>query len=345
MRVLIADDHEIARLGIRRKLLETERFDLIEDACNGTELFAALQTTPFDWLIMDVSMPDFNPLEQIRFIRKEYPKLYILVVSAYDDYAYVQGLLSAGVQGYHLKGQPSRELVLAIEQILAGEIWVSSPLINKILAKQTHSNISLSARLLDIAYALSRGLSNKDIAEELSLSIKTIENHLTHLYQQINVNNRLEAVKYLHDHPQILGQHGQTLPTPVPKPLNLTASERSIVVVDDNPRFRKQLVYIIGRNFPMLTIYEAAEWEELQPIVQQVQPALIFMDVVLGKEDGIRLTRRIKQENCPAKVVLITAYPDREFHRLGISAGAIALIDKKDLDSATIKQIIADVIG
>lgn len=345
MRVLIADDHEIARIGIRRKLLDTGRFDLIADACNGTELLAALKATHFDFLIMDVSMPDFDALGQIRFIRETYPGMYILVVSAYDDNAYVQGLLGAGVHGYHLKGQPIKDLALAIDQILVGEIWVSSPLINKILTKDNSGGIELSVRQIDIARGLSRGLSNKDIAEELSLSIKTVENHLTRLYRQINVNSRLEAVNYLHDNPHILGKRGQTVPSVTTSPLRLSPSDGSIVVVDDNPRFRKQLVSIIGRNFPSLTIYEAAGWEELHTIANRVQPALIFMDVVLNNEDGISLTRKLKQECQHTKVVLITAYPDREFHRLGISAGASALIDKKDLDTSTIKQIIYDVIG
>lgn len=344
MRVLIADDHEIARVGIRRTLVETRNFELIADACNGTELIEALARTPFDFLIMDVSMPDFDPLREIQTIKAKYPEMYILVVSAYDDDAYVQGLLNAGVHGYHLKGQPTKDLKLAIDQILAGETWVSSPLINKILSKDRGAFVDLSPRQIDIARGLSNGLSNKEIAEQLTLSIKTVENHLTRLYRQINVNSRLEAVKYIHDHPQLLGQRGQALSKINTNVLPLPSSGRSIIVVDDNQRFRRQVGDIIARNFPGITIYEAGNWDELRTIAYQVRPSLIFLDVVLGNEDGISLTLRIKQEIRHAKVVLITAYPDREFHRMGIEAGAIALIDKKDLDTATIKQIVYDVI-
>lgn len=346
MRILIADDHEIARVGIRRTLVETRKFEMIAEACNGTELREALNRTPFDFLIMDVSMPDFEPLREIQSIKENHAGLYILVVSAYDDDAYVQGLLSAGVHGYHLKGQPIKDLTRAIDQILAGEIWLSSPLINRLLSQDRWQTIELSPRQIDIARGLSNGLSNKEIAEKLILSIKTIENHLTRLYRQMNVNSRLEAVKYIHDNPQLLGQRGQVLSKAAPNVhITPSVSARSVIVVDDNERFRKQLMDIIGRNFPALTLYEAGNWDELHTIITQVCPTLIFLDVVLGDEDGISLTWRIRQEGCHTKVVLITAYPDREFHRMGIKAGAIALIDKKDLDTATIKQIVYDVIG
>lgn len=344
MKILIADDHEIVRVAIRKLLAETHAPEIITEACNGTELIELLRHSVFDFLIVDVSMPSFDPLAEVQMIRAQYPQMFVLVVSAYDDDAYVQGLLSAGVHGYHLKDQPFKDLLLAIDRILDGEIWLSSPLIKKILSPQEHSNIELSSRQIDIVRGLSNGLSNKEIAEQLMLSTKTVENHLTRLYHQLNVNSRLEAVKYIHDHPRLLGQRGQAIGQIVQTPL-ITSPGYPILVVDDNQRFRKQLASIIGRNFPHASIYEAGDWHELITIASQICPALIFLDVVLGNENGISLTRKIKQKLPDVKVVLITAYPDREFHRMGLEVGAIALIDKKDLDTATIKQIVYDVIG
>lgn len=344
MRVLIADDHEIVRVAIRKLLVETRNPEFVAEACNGTELIEQLRQAPFDFLIVDVSMPSFDPVSEIQAIRARYAGMFILVVSAYDDDAYVQGLLNAGVHGYHLKDQPFKDLLLAIDRILEGEIWLSGSLIKKILASPEHKTIELSSRQIDIARGLSVGLSNKDIAEHLMLSIKTVENHLTRLYRQLNVNSRLEAVKYIHDNPRLLGQRGQAVVHTTYAPV-VASSAHPIIVVDDNARFRKQLGSIIGRNFPHASIYEAESWHELQRIVNQVYPAIIFLDVVLGNEDGISLTRKIKQKLPDVKVILITAYPDREFHRMGIEAGALALIDKKDLDTPTIKQIVYDVIG
>lgn len=344
MRVLIADDHEIARVGICKALAETSDIELIAHVCNGIELMEALSCGTFDFLIMDVSMPHFDPLQTVQLIRMQYPSMFILVVSAYDDDVYVQGLLNAGVHGYHLKDQPLKDLTLAIDRILSGEIWVSGALINKLLSHAYQRPIELSPRQVDIARNLSYGLSNKEIAERLTLSIKTIENHLTRLYRQLNVNSRLEAVAYIHENPQILGQRGQVMVKNTANPMLPAQGGLSIIVVDDNQRFRRELCSIVGRNLPAATIYEASNWAELHPLAYQVRPRLIFMDIVLGDEDGISHTRRIKQELHDIKVILITAYPDREFHRLGIESGALAVVDKKDLDTPTIKQILYDTI-
>lgn len=344
VRVLIADDHEIARIGICQALAETDNVEVVTHVRDGVELLNALEHDTFDFLIMDVSMPYFDPLLTVQQIRAQYPSMFILVVSAYDDDVYVQGLLNAGVDGYHLKDQPLRDLTLAIDRILLGEKWVSGALINKLVSTSNRQPIELSPRQLDIVRGLSNGLSNKDIAEQLSLSTKTVENHLTRLYRQLNVNSRLEAVAYIHDNPQLLGQRGQVMVKNVSSPVPMASGGISIIVVDDNQRFRRELGGIVGRNLPGATIYEAGNWAELFALAKQVKPRLIFMDVVLGDEDGINLTRKIKQELQDVKVVLITAYPDREFHRLGIESGALALIDKKDLDIATIKQILCDVI-
>ncbi len=84
---------------------------------------------------------------------------------------------------------------------------------------------------------------------------------------------------------------------------------------------------------------------EATHLIQRVTPQLAFVDVVLGEEDGIRCTRRIKALSPQSRIILISAYPDREFHRLGLEAGAVAFLDKKDLDAATLRQVIEDVIG
>lgn len=343
MRVLIADDHEIARVGICQALTGINNIEVVVEGRNGLELFAALSNDTFDILIMDVSMPHFSPLSAIQLIRAQYPSMYILVVSAYDDDVYVQGMLNAGVHGYHLKDQPLSDLTLAIDRILSGETWVSSVLINTLLSISNRKPLELSSRQVDIARGLSNGLSNKEIADQLTLSTKTIENHLTRLYRQLNVNSRLEAMAHIRDNPQLLGQRGQVILKTPPMPVPMASEGLAVIVVDDNQRFRKELCGIIGRNLPIATIYEAGNWAELHTLVTHVHPKLIFMDIVLGDEDGISHTRKIKQEFHDVKVVLITAYPDREFHRLGIESGALAMIDKKDLDTQTIKQILYDV--
>lgn len=343
--MIIADDHEIARAGIRNALIESLEISIVGEVSDGASLIEMLQSTPADFLIMDVSMPDFEPLTAIRLIRKRHPDLLILVVSAYDDDMYVQGLLGAGVNGYHLKDQPLSDLRLAVERILAGERWISSRLIRKLLTPETNtSKIELSARQIDIARGLASGLSNRELADELMLSVKTIENHLTRLYRQLYVNSRLEAANFIHDHPEILAQSGRSVAQEPVELVYPASNQASIILVDDNKRYRKQLAGLIGRFYPDLLIYEAGNWQELHSIIDYVIPDIAFIDVVLGDEDGIRVTWRLKQQAPTVHVILISAYPDREFHRRGVESGAVAFVDKKNLDSATIKQMLDDIL-
>ena len=114
--------------------------------------------------------------------------------------------------------------------------------------------------------------------------------------------------------------------------------------MDDNARFRSQLRRMVGRVYPQATIVEAGNTREAVRLVEQTTPQLALVDVILGEEDGIRCARRIKTLQPQARVILISAYPDREFRRLGMEAGATAFVDKKDLDAATVRQMIDDLL-
>ena len=132
-RILLADDHAIVRAGIRKTLEEIPDIEVIAEAGDGPQVLLGLERHRIDCLMIDVTMPDFEPISAIQQIRERYPEMKILVVSAYDDDIYVQVLLSVGVNGYHLKDQPLNDLRLALQRIRAGELWLSPPLINKLL--------------------------------------------------------------------------------------------------------------------------------------------------------------------------------------------------------------------
>ncbi len=347
VRILLADDHAVVRAGIRNALNGLSELEFIGEVEDGPSLEAALLQSPPDCLLIDVTMPGFEPITTIRQIRAQYPDMKILVVSAYDDDVYVQGLLGAGVNGYHLKDQSLSDLRLAVQRVLAGERWISSRLVDK-LVHQSEGDAalpSLTTRQRDILRLLQQGLDNQTIARHMNLSVKTVENHLTRLYRQLNVQSRLEAVNFVMQHPEILGQSGQ--PTPVQHtPLSETSSQEkvTILLVDDNTRYRHQLCRMAGKACPQAMIYEAENIEEALRLTRRVTPQLTLIDVVLGDEDGIRCARRIKAASPSARIILISAYPDREFRRLGLEAGAVAFLDKKDLDTATLRQVVDDVI-
>lgn len=348
VRIILADDHDLIRAGIRNALQDSGNLEVIAEVANGAELKGALAEFDADLLLMDVNMPGFEALTEIYTIRQQYPQLFVLVVSAYDDDIYVQGLLSAGANGYHLKDQPLSELKLAIERVLAGKRWLSSPLVDKLLSPSPQQVVVpiLSKRQQDIAQCLTNGLSNRDIAAQLHLSIKTIENHLTRLYNQLHVANRLEALAFIHDHPNLLALSTQTAAKDTAvRVWSDFQMKTNILIVDDNKRYRKQLSRLVGVAYDNSMIYEAGNIEEALNIALKINPNVIFMDVVLGNEDGISCTRRLSNQLPSSRIILMSAYPDREFHRRGIEAGAAAFIDKKDLDTTTLQQIIQDVVS
>lgn len=343
-RVLLADDHALVRAGIRNALEEQPLLEIVGEVGDGPGLARALASLQPDLLLIDVTMPDFEPVAAIREIRLLYPGMRILVVSAYDDDVYVQGMLRAGVDGYHLKDQSLGDLRLAVERVLAGERWISSSLLDKLLRPAAGAATpQLSPRQLDILPLLSQGLDNRAIAAQLGISVKTVETHLTRLYRQLDVQSRLEAANYAHNHPGLAGRVAES--SPASQPALPPEQQTSILVVDDNRRYRQQFRRMVGRVYPQAVIYEAENAEDALHLAQRLAPQLAFVDVVLGDESGIHCTRQLKLHSRRSRVILMSAYPDREFHRMGLDAGANAFVDKKDLDAATLYQIIVDTIG
>jgi DNA-binding NarL/FixJ family response regulator len=340
--VLVADDHATVRSGICNTLKELPGLKVVAEVGDGPSLFEALTREQPDCLIVDVTMPDFEPVTAIQRIRAHYPDMNILVISAHDDDVYVQGLLRAGVDGYHLKGRPLAELRLAIERVLAGEKWVSSSLVDRLISYTDLPSLPLTARQRDVLRLLHEGLDNQTIAQRLNLSVKTIEHHLTRLYRQIGVQSRLEAVNYMMQHPDILALSGREATLAAPPPDVATKERLNVLLVDDSARYRHRLQRTIGKVHPRATIYEATNTAEATQLAQRVTPQLILVDVILDEEDGIRCTRRIKTLSPKSRIILISAYPDREFHRRGLEAGAVAFLDKKDLNAATLRQIFDD---
>ena len=346
--VLLADDHALMRAGIRNALQELPDLTIVNEAGDGSALLEALEIERPDLLIVDLHMPDFNPLTDIRQIHEQYPHMRILVISAYDDDVYVQGVLSIGVDGYHLKDQSLSDLKLAVQRVLEGERWISSPLVDKLVHRDVPSEptVSLTTRQRDLLRLLQQGLDNQSMAQRLGLSVKTVENHLTSLYRRLDVSSRLEAANYAMQHPEVLGLLGKQIKehSPLPRP-SAPPSQFTILLVDDSNRYRTQLRRMVGRAYPEAVIYEADDLGEAVRLTKSLAPSLAFVDVVLGDEDGIRCTRRLLALCPSSRIILISAYPDREFHRLGQEAGAIAFVDKKDLDVATVRHIIEDALG
>lgn len=343
-RIVLADDHAVVRAGLRNALMGHQDLDVVAEVGNGPDLINAVRELRPDLIVIDVAMPAFEPVDAVRTFKAEYPEMRILVVSAYADEGYLVGLLGAGVDGYHLKDQPLAELQLAVQRVLEGERWIPAQLVDRLVHRQPaapRSTPVLTRRQRELLRLLMQGFDNRKIAQAMDLSVKTVENHLTSLYRSIAVESRLEATNFAMRYPEVLRD---------PEPVGLTPESKAegvltVLLVDDNPRYREQMARLIGKTHPASRVVEAGDIADALQIVERIHPHLALVDVVLRDEDGIQCTRRIKAASPATRVVLISAYPDREFRRLGFNAGAVAYLDKKDLDVAAVRQVIQDTLG
>jgi DNA-binding NarL/FixJ family response regulator len=347
VKVLLADDHVVVRAGLRNALEVLPNLEIVGEVGNGRDLLDALLRIRPDLLILDANMPDFEPISAVRQIRADHPGLKILIVSAHDNEAYVVGLLNAGVDGYHMKDQPLADLQLATQRILDGERWISSSLVGRLAhAYNTPASTGapwLTRRQRELLRLLTQGLDNRHIAQHLDLSVKTVENHLTALYRVLGVDSRLKAMHYAMRHPELLAISGQEVLELEPRQQK-NNYELTVLVVDDNIRYRQQLTHLIGKIRPTSILYEAGNIAEAVKLGQQVRPQLALIDVVLEDEDGIQCARQLRNVSPSTRMVVVSAYPDRGFRKQALSAGAVAFVDKKDLDTASLRQVIEDAL-
>jgi DNA-binding NarL/FixJ family response regulator len=345
IRVLLADDHTVVRAGLRNALECLPDLEIAGEVGNGPELMQALAEINPDLLVMDVSMPEFEPISAVRQIKAGQPNIKILIVSAYNDESYVVGLLKAGADGYHMKDQPLADLQLAAQRILHGDRWISGSLVDKLANRRTAASVPsapwLTRRQRELLRLIAQGADNRNIALTLDISVKTVENHLTALYRVLGVESRLKALNYTLLHPELLASSGQEMLELEPARAKY---DLTVLVVDNNARYRQQLGRMIGKVYPSALLYEAENISEALSLGEQVHPHLAFIDVVLEDEDGILCARRLRTVSPVTRVVVISAYPDREFRRQAISAGVIAFLDKKDLDMASMRQVIEDAL-
>lgn len=206
IRILLADDHALLRQGTAELLQHEKDFEIVGQAENGQEAVRMAHEMEPDIVLMDVRMPGLSGIEATRQIRKELPRIQVLVLTAYDDDQYVFSLLQAGASGYLLKTAPANELIRSIHQVRTGESPLSPAIARKVVARLNagrssnsvsegaDSSDALTPREVEILQFLARGMSNRDIAEALYISERTVQTHLTNIFAKMQVSSRLEAV-------------------------------------------------------------------------------------------------------------------------------------------------------
>ena len=202
-RILIADDHPLLREALCQVFSNQKDMEIVGQAGNGEEAIDLASQLKPDILVMDIMMPKFDGLEASRQIKKITPNIAILILTAYDDDNYVLGLLEAGATGYLMKSAKGQDLVEAVRAVRAGESVLHPKIIEKLLKQAMVKPVGttkykmkdlLSDRETEMLKLLATGMSNKEIAEKLCLSLRTVKAHMSNIFTKMNVASRSEAL-------------------------------------------------------------------------------------------------------------------------------------------------------
>ncbi len=202
-RILIADDHPLVREALAQVFSSQKDMEVVGQAGDGEEAIGLVTELKPDILVMDIMMPKLDGLEASRKIKQIAPNTAILILTAYDDDNYVLGLLEAGAAGYLMKSARGQDLVEAVRSIQSGESVLHPKIIEKLLRRAVTGTVKveeqtirgpLTAREREMLRLVAAGMSNKEIAEKLCLSLRTVKAHLSNIFNKMNVASRSEAL-------------------------------------------------------------------------------------------------------------------------------------------------------
>ncbi len=192
--IVLADDHVLIRQGLRRIMEGLADLKVVGEAGDGLELLALLNKVVAHMVILDISMPNLGGIEAVQEIKTKHPGVKVLILSMHKEYLYEA--LSAGADGYLLKEDADRELFSSIENIRQGRIFLSPRLTEKLLSERVLSSEQLSVREREVLKLIARGKSNKEIAEILSISVRTVESHRARLMEKLGLKKMADLVRY-----------------------------------------------------------------------------------------------------------------------------------------------------
>lgn len=198
-RIVLADDHALVRQGIK-SLLEREGMQVIAEAGDGQEAVRHAESLHPDIVVMDIGMPTLNGMDAARELGRCCPKTKPILLTQHDEDQYVSEALDAGVKGYVLKNQVASDLLLAIQQVLKGQVYLSPGISGAVMAayrsKARRPVDPLTARERQVLQLIAEGKSTKDIASLLGVSVKTAESHRSRLMQKLDIHETASLVRY-----------------------------------------------------------------------------------------------------------------------------------------------------
>lgn len=199
IRIVLADDHHIVRAGVRQLLEGANDLQVIAEAGDGEEAQTLIQQHRPDVAVLDIQMPKASGIEVTRWVRSHLPEVGVLILTAYDDDPYVMAVLQAGANGYVLKTGQADELIQAVRDVHEGKSALDPNITRKLMSnifKGSEKKIvePLTERELDVLRLAAKGFTNKAIGVQLSISDRTVQGHLAHIFAKLQANSRTEAV-------------------------------------------------------------------------------------------------------------------------------------------------------
>src|SRR5260221_5807623 len=206
-RILIVDDHPVFRRGIAALIGEQEDLTICGEADNAPTGLDAMRRLKPDLALVDISMPGANGIELIKLMLSEQPRLHILILSMHDESLYALRALRAGAKGYVMKAEAMTQVIAALRKVLGGEIYVSPRFSERLVFKAIQSLEGgmgspvdkLSDRELEVLQLLGKGFGTREVANELHLSVKTIETHRAHIKEKLGFKDAGEMVRFAID--------------------------------------------------------------------------------------------------------------------------------------------------
>ena len=199
IRILLADDHNLVRAGVRQLLESADDLKVIAEASDGEEAQALIRQHKPDVAVLDIQMPKASGIEVTRWVRSHSPEVGVLILTAYDDDPYVLAVLQAGANGYVLKTGQSEELIQAVRDVYEGKSALDPSITRKLMSNvfpraEKKMLDPLTDRELDVLRLAAKGYTNKAIGVQLSISDRTVQGHLAHIFAKLQANSRTEAV-------------------------------------------------------------------------------------------------------------------------------------------------------
>ncbi len=199
IRVLLADDHQMVRAGIRQLLEEAGDLQVVAEAGDGEEAQALIQKHKPDVAVLDIQMPKVSGIEVTRWVRAHLPAVGVLILTAYDDDPYVMAVLQAGANGYVLKTAAAHELIQAVRDVNEGKSALDPAVTRKLMSNlfkhpETSAAEPITDRERDVLRLAAKGYTNKSIGVQLGISDRTVQGHLAHIFAKLQATSRTEAV-------------------------------------------------------------------------------------------------------------------------------------------------------